>query len=393
MSTPKPTRLQHVITTEDKYTLPVYSKKKLALERGEGCWVWDTDGNRYLDFYGGHAVAMVGHCHPHVVEAIREQAGKLLFYSNTLYLETRAAAAESLARFTEWRFPRSFFVNSGAEAAEVAIKIAYRATGRTSFVALKNSWHGRTLGALSITGVESSRRSFDGLLGPCRFIECGDLEALEKALDHTTAAFFAEPVMSMAGVVNAEAEFYQKAQELCRKHGALYVSDEIQCGWGRTGLPFGFDHYGVEPDMLIAAKGLAGGLPVGAVLCTEAVSATTRTGDHGTTFGGGPLVCAAISATLEVVKSEDLVVNAARQGEFLRRELTLIPGVRQVTGKGLLLGIETDKPTAGLLDPLKALGVLAGGSQMPHRMRAFPPLTVNREECQRFVEAFSQLPL
>lgn len=381
----------HPREREDRYTLPVYRKIPLTVLRTDGVWVYGDDNRRYLDFYGGLAVALVGHGHPRVVAALHRQLDRLLYYSNAAYVPERGLAAEAIARFTGEHFPRTFFVNSGAEAAEVAGKIAHRATGRTVFVALKGGWHGRTTGALTVTGVASARQPFEGMLGTCRFVECGDIDGLDHAITDEVAAFYAEPIMSMGGMFHADAAFYRHAAARCHEVGAYYISDEIQCGWGRTGRDFGFEHYEMMPDMLLAAKGLAGGVPVGAVLCSEAVAQTVNFGDQGTTFGGGPLACAAIREVLGIIRDEDLVENARTLGDYLQRELPTISGIEGVTGRGLLLGVQTTRPTTDWVPALREEGILVTGSSDPQRLRLFPPLIINQDHCDMLLEACAKV--
>jgi acetylornithine/N-succinyldiaminopimelate aminotransferase len=381
---------ESIRSDEDRFQVPTYAHLPLAVARGEGCRVFDTGGNAWLDFYGGHAVALTGHCHPRVVAAVREQAGRLLFYSNIVYSDVRARAAKALVEAAPAGVTQVFFCNSGAEANEAALKTARMLTKRPGVVAMKEGFHGRTLGALSATGL-GKYRDYGGPVAPGTFVPFGDLAAAEAAVGPDTAAVILEPVPSMGGVRVAPAEYYRGLRRLCDDRGALLLFDEVQTGLGRTGRMWAGDHFGVKPDMHTLAKGIASGVPCGAVLFQGAVAARVKEGDHGSTFGGGPLACAAVEATLAVIRDEGLVAKAAAAGEALRAGALGIPGVREVRGLGLLLAVACEADAKTVLARLRESRVLASSvSADPKAVRLLPPLAIGTAEVEEFLGALSR---
>ncbi len=375
---------------EDLYQVPTYAHLPLAVVRGEGCRVFDSAGASWLDFYGGHAVALTGHCHPRVVAAVREQAARLLFYSNIAYNDVRARAAKALVEAAPEGVSRVFFCNSGAEAVEAALKTARMLTKRPSVLAMKEGFHGRTLGALSATGL-GHYRDYGGPVAPAAFVPFGDLAAADAALGPDVAAVLLEPIPSMGGVRVAAPEYYRGLRRLCDERGALLIFDEIQTGLGRTGRMWAGEWFGVKPDMHALAKGIASGVPCGAVLFQEAVASRVKEGDHGSTFGGGPLACAAVEATLSVIKDEGLVAKAAAAGEAIREGALRIRGVREVRGLGLLLAIACEADAKTVLARLREERVLASsvGSD-PKAVRLLPPLALGTAEVEDFLGALSR---
>ena len=375
---------------EDAFQVPTYAHLPLAVERGEGCRVFDSRGDSWLDFYGGHAVALTGHCHPRVVAAVREQAARLLFYSNAVYSDVRARAAKALVEASPEGVTRLFFCNSGAEANEAALKTARMLTKRPGVVAMKEGFHGRTLGALSATGL-GHYRDYGGPVLPATFAPFGDLAAARAAVGPDTSCVILEPIPSMGGVRVAPPEYYRGLRDLCDERGALLIFDEVQTGLGRTGRMWAGDHFGVRPDMHTLAKGIASGVPCGAVLFQERVAARIREGDHGSTFGGGPLACAAVEATLAVVREEGLVERAAASGESIRRGALGIRGVREVRGLGLLLAVVCDADAKVILARLRERRVLASSvSSDTKAIRLLPPLAVGPAEVEEFLAALRQ---
>jgi len=372
---------------EEKYQLGTYRKLPIAVDRGEGVYVWDTEGRRYLDLYGGHAVAIVGHCHPKVVSAVKKQAERLLFYSNAVYSSVRARASEKIVEIAPPGIDRVFFCNSGAEANETALKIARRFTGKTRVVAMKNGFHGRTIGALSATGLGSYRSDFSPVIEEFDFVEFGDIDELERAVTVDTAAVILEPVQSMAGVEIAGDEYYSALRRICSEKKVVLIFDEIQTGFGRTGEWFFGDRIGVYPDLITLAKGIGGGIPIGAVLIDESISKTIGYGEHGSTFGGGPVAASALLATISVIERENLVQNARTIGEFLRKELEDIEIVRAVKGRGLLLGVEIEGKASALRDYLLGRGIITGTAAKPEILRLLPPLVLSRHDTVVFLEA------
>ena len=385
-----PLSFESIRADEDRFQVPTYAHLPMAVVRGEGCRVFDSEGNSWLDFYGGHAVALTGHCHPRVVAAVREQAGRLLFYSNIAYNDARARAARALVESAPEGVTQVFFCNSGAEANEAALKTARMITKRPGVVAMKEGFHGRTLGALSVTGL-GHYRDYGGPVTPCDFVPFGDLAAAEKAVGPETAALILEPIPSMGGVLVAPAEYYRGLRRICDERGVLLIFDEIQTGLGRTGRMWAGDHFGVKPDMHTLAKGIASGLPCGAVLFQGTVASRVKEGDHGSTFGGGPLACAAVEATLAVIKDEGLVARAAAAGKQIREGALRIPGVRGVRGLGLLLAIACEADAKAVLARLREERVLASSvASEPKAIRLLPPLAAGPAEVEEFLGALSR---
>ncbi len=380
-----------VIRTEDAFQIPTYHKFPLALVRGEGVYVWDADGKRYLDFYGGHCVTLLGHCPPRVVAAIREQAGTLLFYSNAAYSPVRARAAELLAGFAPEGLGHAFFCNSGTEANETALKLARKWTGKPHVVAMTDGFHGRTLGSLAATSNPKYRAPYAGVLPETTFVPFGDAGAVADVLAgrDDVAAVILEPIQSMAGITEAPPAYFRALRRLCDEHGAALIFDEVQTGVGRTGTFSISEHFGMTPDLITLAKSLGSGVPVGAVLASDAVAATVRHGDQGSTFGGGMLAMAAMTATLETIRDEALMAHAPRI--FERIAGALRPHVKAVRGRGCLLGVELHGPAAPVPAKLRAAGVLAGSSAHPNVIRLMPPLNTPDEAVDAFLTTFTDV--
>ena len=353
--------------------LPTYAPYPFSVVRGEGDRIFDDAGQAYWDFYGGHCVCATGHGHPAVVKAVADQAATLLFYSAAASLSVRDAAAAAITAFAG--MDSVFFCNSGAEANENALKIALLLTGRPKLAAFEGGWHGRTTLALSVTDDPKITEPFAAHLTPCLRLPWGDLAALAAADFSDVAAVLLEPIQSMAGIKTAPKAWFQALRVKCDATGTLLVFDEIQTGMGRLGTPFASQFYGVRPDLLTSAKGLASGVPMGAVLMTSAVASRLKPGDLGSTFGGGPLACAALLATVAVIGSEGLMANASAAAARLRKELQGT-AITEVLGEGLLLGLRCDR-AAELKKHLLASRILVGGSGDPTVLRLMPPLTVS----------------
>jgi len=369
--------------------LPTYAPFPFVLERGGNDRVFDDQGGAWLDFYGGHCVSGTGHGHPVVVEAIAAQAKALAFYSAAGDLAIRHEAAEKLTAFAG--LDSVFFCNSGAEANEAALKVAIQLTGRKKLLAFDGAFHGRTLLALSATDEPELKTPLEGLLAPVTRLPFGDEAALEAADLSDIAAVIVEPIQSMAGVKTAEAAWFRALRAKCDASGALLIFDEVQTGMGRLGAPFAAQVLGVKPDLLTAAKALASGVPMGAVLMTAGIARSLKPGDLGSTFGGGPLACAALIATLKVIEGEALMARALEAESILRDQLGGTP-VHTVRGRGLLLGLET-KDASALKAHLFQRRILAGGSKDPSVLRLMPPLTLTDASLAALVEAihtFSQ---
>ncbi len=363
--------------------LPTYAPYPFPLVRGEGDRVFDDSGQAWWDFYGGHCVCATGHSHPAVVQAVAGQAASLLFYSAAAALPVRDQAAARITAFAG--MDSVFFCNSGAEANENALKIALLLTGRKTLAAFQGGWHGRTLLALSVTDDPKITEPFADQLVPTLRLPFGDIAALAAVDFSDIAGVILEPLQSMAGIKTASRQWFQALRAKCDAAGTLLIFDEIQTGMGRLGTPFAAQYYGVRPDLITSAKGLASGVPMGATLMTAAVAAKLKGGDLGSTFGGGPLACAALLATVDVIEAEGLMANATAAAARLRQELPG-PVVTEVLGEGLLLGLRSTHATA-LKKHLLAQHILVGGSGDATVLRLMPPLNVSSEALDALVTA------
>lgn len=374
--------------------LPVYSVHPLTVVKGRGALVYDEVGREYLDMYGGHAVAVSGHCHPRVVGALAAQADQLLFYSNVVQTAHRRELCNKLLAMTDHHFAAVFLSNSGAEANEAALTIARLATGRRKIASVTGGFHGRSLLTLSLSGLTRYRQltEVDGepLFPHAIILPRGDIAAASAAIDETFAAVIVEPVQGLAGCEVLPSEYLAALRECCDRTGALLIFDEVQCGMGRTGDFLAGEHSGVWPDLATLAKGLAAGFPIGATLIGERLPAAIKPGDLGTTFGGGPLACAAALANLEAIEEEEMIANARELGSYLTRRLALISGVLGVKGRGLMIGVALDRPAGEVVGRLlKEHRILTGGSAVAEILRILPPLNLRREQADRFLEALS----
>ncbi len=370
-------------TTPIPALLPTYAPYPFPLVRGEGDRVFDDAGQAWWDFYGGHCVCATGHSHPAVVKAVADQAASLLFYSAAAALPVRDEAAERITAFSG--MDSVFFCNSGAEANENALKLALLLTGRKHLGAFDGGWHGRTLLALSVTDDPKITQPYADQLVPTLRIPFGDLAALAAADFSDVAGVIVEPIQSMAGIKTAAREWFQALRAKCDASGTLLIFDEIQTGMGRLGTPFAAQFYGVRPDFMTSAKGLASGVPMGALLMTAGVAAKLKGGDLGSTFGGGPLACAALIATVEAIITEGMLANATNAAARLRRELAGSV-VTEVLGEGLLLGLRCAH-AAALKKHLLAKHILVGGSSDPTVLRLMPPLNLSDEALDALIAA------
>ncbi|UCF81134.1 MAG: acetylornithine/succinylornithine family transaminase [Acidobacteriota bacterium] len=371
---------------EDAFAFNVFPKRDLVIVRGKGATVWDRDGKAYIDCIAGHGIVNIGHSNEAVVAAIEEQASRLITCSGVLYNDTRARLVEKLVGLAPARLKRAFLCNSGTESVEAAIKFARFTTKKTGFVCAMRSFHGRTLGALSATHVPKYREPFEPLVPGFSFVPFNNFDKLEKAVADDTAAVMLEVVQGEGGVHVGEEDFFRKVQKLCRERGVLLIIDEVQTGFCRTGRMFAFEHFSLEPDMVCLAKAIAGGVPMGAVLCSDAVEAPV--GRHGTTFGGNPLACAASIAALDFMIEKDLAAAAAEKGEYFEKNLDAgsLTKVREVRRLGLMIGIELKEKVKPHLLSLMEQGVLAlpAGATV---LRLLPPLTITHEELDTVASA------
>jgi acetylornithine/N-succinyldiaminopimelate aminotransferase len=356
-----------------RYYMPAFSRE-ILIERGYGSTVWDAQGKEYIDCVAGIAVCSTGHCHPRVTRAICEQAGRLIHCSNLYYVPGQADLAKKLVEIC--RMHKAFFANSGAEANDGAIKLARLATGRKKFVAFTHGFHGRTLGSLSITHKPEIREPFLPLEPSCTFVEYGDLDGLNAAVDQTTAAVFVEPIQGEAGVIIPPDEFLHGVREICNAKGALMIADEVQTGMGRTGKWLAIQHTGVQPDMVTLAKGIASGFPMGALLAREGLE--FKKGEHGSTFAGGPLACAAAKATIGVI--EEILPDVERKGRRFA-ELLATDKLRQ---RGLMIGISVGESCPMVQKMCAENGVLVNCAA-DGNLRLVPPLVITDDEIDQAV--------
>ena len=378
---------------EDRYQVETYAKLNIAVERGSGAWVWTSDGEKYLDLYGGHAVCATGHSHPHVVRSIHQQAEQVLFYSNLVYSEIRAKAAEKLVSIAPDSLSKSFFCNSGTEANENAMRMARMATGREKVVTFSGGFHGRTADSISATYLGKYREiGKPNVPGHVSAI-FGDIDSVRAVADRETAAIMLEPIQSMAGVREAEPTFFWALRELCDELGIILIFDEVQTGIGRTGNWFFAGSSlsdNVDPDIITLAKSLGSGVPVGACIVSERVANNIKLNDLGTTFGGGMLAMAAVLATLEASENDRMIDNAALIEQHLRKALSTAPDVVAIHGKGCLLGIEFNEPVGPVHAKLLANNIITGTSSDPKILRLLPPLCVTVEEIDLLVEVLTR---
>ena len=387
------TALSDIAASEEQFQLATYKKMQIAAERGEGVWIFTSDGDRYLDLYGGHAVAGTGHCHPHVVKAIREQAEQLLFYSNLVFSRARAGAAEKLISVAPPPLTKVFFCNSGTEANENAMRMARMATGREQIITFTGGFHGRTADAISATFLGKYRELGKPNVPGHLQAEFGNIGSVRAIADDTVAAIMLEPIQSMAGVRMAEPGFYRQLRELCDERGIMLIYDEVQTGVGRTGEWFfaGTDASdGVVPDVVTLAKALGSGVPVGACLVTDEIASHIKENDLGTTFGGGMLAMAAVTATLEAIENDGLLENVKTVEAYLRERLRDVEQVVAVHGGGFLLGIEFAEKAAPVHQALLERKIITGTSSNPNVLRLLPPLVLQTAEVDLFVEALQK---
>jgi acetylornithine aminotransferase/acetylornithine/N-succinyldiaminopimelate aminotransferase len=378
------------MTNEDQFQLATYKKMHIAAERGEGVWIYTSDGDKYLDLYGGHAVAGTGHCHPHVVNAISKQAGELLFYSNLVYSSARARAAEKLVSIAPAPLTKTFFCNSGTEANENAMRMARMATGREKIITFSGGFHGRTADSISATFLGKYREIGKPNVPGHLEAEFGNIESVRALADDTVAAIMLEPIQSMAGVRMAQPEFYIALRTLCDERGIVLIYDEVQTGVGRTGQWFFAGSEaggGVVPDVVTLAKSLGSGVPVGACLVTDAIASHIKENDLGTTFGGGMLAMAAVTATLEAIEQDRMLENVRRVEAYLRARLREIEQVVAVHGLGFLLGIEFNENAAAVHKRLLERKIITGTSSNPKVLRLLPPLCLTEAHIDEFVLA------
>ena len=367
-----------------------YGTPAIALVKGKGIVVTDADGKQYLDFLGGIATSILGHAHPSIVKAVSKQVATLSHVSNFYALPSAVELAEKLVSMTGDKSARVFFCQSGAEANEAAFKLSRR-TGRVRAVAAQGAFHGRTMGALSLTGQPSKREPFLPLIKGVKHVPFGDIESMRRAVTKKTAMVIIEPMMGEAGVIVPPADYLQQIRQLCDEKGALLVIDAVQTGIGRTGDWFGYEYAGITPDVITLAKGLGGGLPLGAMIALGKAAEFFQPGDHGSTFGGNPVTTAAGLAAIKFIETQKLLKKVEQKGSYLIQELALIPGVKEVRGAGLLIGIELESlNSSDVANSLRAAGVLVNAAN-PTTIRIAPALIVTDAQIEKFISIFKKV--
>ncbi len=367
-----------------------YGVPEITLVKGKGLVVQDVEGKIYLDFLGGIATNILGHAHPSIISAVSKQVRTLNHVSNFYSHPNAVLLAEKLASLTKTKNAKVFFCQSGAEANEAAIKLS-RKTGRSQIIAAQGSFHGRTMGALSLTGQPSKREPFLPLLKNVKHVPFGDIEAMRRSISKKTAMVIIEPIMGEAGVIVPPTDYLQGLRELCDKNGALLVIDAVQTGMGRTGDWFGYEYSGITPDVITVAKGLGGGLPLGAMIAIGNSAALFKPGEHGSTFGGNPITTASALAVIKTIEKQNILKKVRKQGQILIQELALIPGIREVRGAGLLIGIELEIANANeVTRKLAEAGVLVNAANAS-TIRIAPALIVSDFQIRKFINTFREV--
>src|SRR5215472_3301780 len=390
--------LQEIIQREREHLLQTYNRYPVAFERGKGVFLFDVEGKKYLDFLSGLGVNALGHSHPRIVKTIREQAAKLLHISNLYYHEYQGLLAEKLAKLSG--LDRVFFSNSGTEAIEGSIKLArlagHRVGGaaKSRLIGLQGSYHGRTFGALSLTGQEKHRKGFEPLLEDVTFVPRNDVEALRAAFNDQTCAIVLEPIFGEGGIYECSTEFLQECRALADRHQAALIFDEIQCGMGRVGTLFAFQSFGVTPDIVAVAKPIAAGLPLGAFISKEQFASAIAPGQHGTTFGGGPLACRVALEYLAIVEEENLLSNVSTVGAYLNQQLQELARTyavgKEVRGRGFIQGLDLEIPSRPIVEAALEQGILINSTQ-DTVVRFLPPFLLQEQHVDKGIRVLRKL--
>jgi acetylornithine/N-succinyldiaminopimelate aminotransferase len=402
-SSPRASNANSILRDANQFLMPTYKRQPIVFTHGRGCYVYDSRGKKYLDFLGGIAVNALGHAHPRIVKVIHREAARAIHLSNLFHNSYQGPLARKLAQWSG--LDRVFFSNSGAEAIEGALKLA-RLFGRTSadaaggpahkyrILALENSFHGRTFGAVSVTATEKYRLPFAPLVPGVEFVRFNDVADLESKFDDTVCAMLLETIQGEGGIYPVSEDFWNRARALATKNGALLIADEIQCGLGRTGRYFAYQKFSSKPDVVVVAKPLAAGLPLGAILTSEAVAQRVSPGLHGTTFGGGPLACAAALEFLNIIEDEKLLENIRARGAELREGLSALaakfPFIREIRGEGLMIGIELSIEGAPFVQQALLKGLLINCTH-DFTLRLLPPFLVTRAQVRQFLRLLEKL--
>lgn len=383
---------KEIIDLDSKYIMQTYGRQPIALTHGNGATIWDADGNEYLDFFAGIAVNVLGQSHPKVIEAIQKQAEKLIHVSNVYYTEEQVKLAKKLAEITI--FDRIFFANSGAEANEGAIKLARKFTGKGEIIATNNSFHGRTLVTVTATGQDKYKEPFKPLPSGFIHVPFGDSKAIANAITDDTAAVLIEAIQGEGGIVVPPKMYLKEVEAICREKGVLFILDEVQTGFGRTGEMFAYELFGIKPDIMTIAKALGNGYPIGGLLARGEVAEGFDYGDHGSTFGGNPLGCAVALTVIETIKDESLLENSKNLGNYLKNEFINLNEkydfITDVRGFGLFLAIELDRDSSEITNKMRERGFLIN-STAGNVLRFAPPLIITKEEIDKMILALDQV--
>ncbi|MEM1540462.1 MAG: aspartate aminotransferase family protein [Candidatus Bathyarchaeia archaeon] len=383
-----------IMKIEDECMVKAYARRPVVLCKGEGVYLWNINGKKYLDFTGNYGVCILGYSHPEIVQAIKSQAEKLTACHGSFYNETRATFLEKLIKIAPKGLSRAFLGNSGAEAVECAIKMARKYTGKPEIIAMMGGYHGKTMGALSATWKEKYRESFEPLVPGFKHVPRYNIQRVKEAITEKTAAIIAEPIQGESGVIVPPEDFFPSLRELCDKTGILLIMDEIQTGMGRTGKMFACEHWGITPDILCAAKSIAGGLPLGATLTTEEIASKLEVGEHTSTFGGNPVACAAAAATIDVLLKENLLERVEKVGKYFLEKLKELQLkhriVREARGRGLMLGLELRVEVLNVILEAMQKGVLlldAGRTVV----RFLPPFIIAEKEVNEAITVLDEI--
>ena len=380
-----------IADAEASHLAKVFAQYPIEVARGEGVWLYARDGRKFLDFYGGHAVAGLGYGHPRWLAALERQARRMAFQTNALPMAIRERAAAKLVRFANLGLDTVFWINSGAEANENALKLAFKMTGRTKAVALEQGWHGRTAAAGAVTwGALEKWYGFPRTPFDVRFAPRDRPEELEQIIDRDTAAVIVEPVQGVGGAYDVGKPMLQALRRRCDDVGAVLIFDEVQCGMGRTGAPFGANYFGVTPDMLSTAKALGNGFPVSALMLSKRVARQIKYDDMGTTFGGGPMACAVAEAVIDAIESESLLANVRTVSTYIRSTCVVGP-VTGIQGAGFLLGLKTTRPAKEVQAALMAKNILTGTSGDAHVLRLLPAYILTEGHVDQLQSALAQI--
>ena len=391
MSTQPGATAKAIARAQASHLAQVFAQYPIDVAHGEGVWLYARDGRKILDFYGGHAVAGLGYGHPRWLAALERQARQMAFQTNALPMLIRERAASRLVKFSALDLPTVFWINSGAEANENALKLAFKITGRRKAVALEHGWHGRTAAAGAVTwGAADNWYGFPRTPFEVCFTPRSDPAALVRSVDSDTAAVIVEPIQGMGGAYEIGKPMLEALRRRCDAIGALLIFDEVQCGMGRTGAPFGANYYGVCPDILTAAKALGNGFPVSALLLSGRVAGQLKYDDMGTTFGGGPMACAVAEAVIDTIESESLLANVRQVSAYIRSHCVVGP-VTAVQGAGFLLGLKTSRPAKEVQAALLEQNILAGTSADPKVLRLLPAYIINEGHVDRLIDALARI--